>query len=40
MKIERYVQIKQKSFKRDEKLMSMLQIIDISSTILYDQSKA
>ena len=36
----RYVQIKRKYFHRDDKLMVMLQVIDISDSILYDNSKA
>ena len=36
----RFVQVKRKQFHRDEKIMDMIQIIDISNSILYDKSKA
>ncbi len=36
----RFVQIKKKYFKRENQQMTMIQIIDISDSILYDKSKA
>jgi len=36
----RFVQIKRKHFQRENDQMTMIQLIDISDSILYDQSKA